>query len=41
MDFDSFEWFDPVTVWVASCVTVTLVGLFWVLDWATRDLKKW
>ncbi len=34
-----FTWLDPVTVWVASCVTVTLLGLYWVADWMTRDVK--
>ena len=37
-----FEWLDPVTAYAvgASLLLVTLLVLFWLLDWATRDLKK-
>lgn len=38
-----FDWADPVATGFAiiAVLATVLLAIFWLLDWATRDLKKW
>lgn len=41
--FDGFDWADPVSAALAGIAMLgaTLAAIYWLLDRATRDLKKW